>query len=210
MTRPARQAHKRSIVKRKTTRSRLEVETRRAQLLELGLAVFSARAYDEVSIDELARDAGISKGLLYHYFPTKRDFYVAALELAAAKLLVQTMPPEDASTPAEQVRRGLEAYLEFVSGHAPAYLALMRGGIGSDPEVSAIVERTRATLVGRIQKAMPTERATPTVDVALRGWIGFVEVTTIDWLTNRSIGRSDLVRLASGVLFGAIRVASEG
>ena len=61
-------------------RARLEVDERRAQLMKLGIELFAARAYDEVSIDELSRMAGISKGLLYHYFPTKRDFYVATVQ----------------------------------------------------------------------------------------------------------------------------------
>src|SRR5580765_6635428 len=71
-------------------RARLEVDERRAQLVALGVELFAARSYDEVSIDELARAAGISKGLLYHYFPTKRDFYVATVEEGATQLLART------------------------------------------------------------------------------------------------------------------------
>ena len=68
-------------------RARLDVDARRRQLLALGTALFGSRPYDEVSIDEVARTAGISKGLLYHYFPTKRDFYVATVREAAAELV---------------------------------------------------------------------------------------------------------------------------
>jgi AcrR family transcriptional regulator len=203
-----REAHKRPA-KQRASRERLAVEQRKAQLLELGLAMFSAQAYDAVSIDEVAREAGISKGLLYHYFPTKRDFYVAALELAAAKLLVQTTPSDDGASPTEQVTRGLEAYLDFVAKHAGAYLALMRGGIGSDPVVAEIVEATRATFVHRLREAMPPELGAPIFEVVLRGWLGFVEAITLDWLANRTVGRRDVVRLASGVLFGALHVARE-
>ncbi len=68
-----------SATKLEPTRARLDVEERRKQLVALGNELFSKRTYDEVSIDELARAAGISKGLLYHYFPTKRDFYIATV-----------------------------------------------------------------------------------------------------------------------------------
>jgi AcrR family transcriptional regulator len=72
------------------TRTRLEVEQRRAQLLTLGQELFSSSTYDELSIDDIARAAGISKGLLYHYFPSKRDYYVATIRVAAGELLHQT------------------------------------------------------------------------------------------------------------------------
>ena len=67
-------------------RSRLTVDERREQLVRLGVDIFSERPYDEVSIDEIAAAAGISKGLLYHYFPSKRDFYVAVVRHGAAQL----------------------------------------------------------------------------------------------------------------------------
>ncbi|MEM7676524.1 MAG: helix-turn-helix domain-containing protein, partial [Myxococcota bacterium] len=73
---------------------RLQLDQRRQQLLELGLRLFSERAYDDVSIDDIARAASISKGLLYHYFPGKRVFYVATVRAAAAQLLSRIVPDE--------------------------------------------------------------------------------------------------------------------
>src|SRR5579871_4236367 len=86
----------RRMVRRAKRRVRLETDARRAQLLVLARRVFSDRSYDEVSIDDLAREAKISKGLLYHYFPTKRDLYVAALRVIADDLLarVRAIPRE--------------------------------------------------------------------------------------------------------------------
>src|ERR1700761_1882537 len=102
------------------TRSRLEVDARRAQLLRLGIDLFAARAYDEVSIDELARSAGVSKGLLYHYFPTKRDFYIATVQEASKQLLELTETP-DTMPPLDRLRASLDAYLDYVDAHAQAY-----------------------------------------------------------------------------------------
>src|SRR6476646_1304931 len=125
-------------------RVRLETDARRAQLLQLARAMFSDRSYDEVSIDDLAREAKISKGLLYHYFPTKRDLYVAGLHEIADELVqrVTAMPVD--LPPAERVRAGLDAYLDHISKHSRAFVSLMRGGIGSDPEVVQVVESVRA------------------------------------------------------------------
>jgi AcrR family transcriptional regulator len=183
-------------------RARLDVDERRAQLLALGLAMFSERSYDEVSIDDLARAAGVSKGLLYHYFPTKRDLYVAALE-EAARRLVDAITTDQSGTPEEQLRRGLSTYLDFVERHGQAYVALMRGGIGSDPEVAAILETTRQTFGERVLEQVPHELKLPLVQIAVRGWIGFVEATSIDWAAHRTAPRDELVELLAGVIFDA-------
>src|SRR5688572_2802564 len=114
-------------------RQRLDVDERRAQLVELGLSHFGGKAYDEVSIDDIAQAAGISKGLLYHYFPTKRAFYVACVRSAAAHLFAMTETPED-TPPLERLTRGLDAYLDYVRAHRRAYATLMRSGAAVDRE----------------------------------------------------------------------------
>ena len=130
-------------------RVRLDNDARRAQLLLLAKKSFSDRSYDDVSIDDLAREARISKGLLYHYFPTKRDLYVAGLREIADELVdrVHAVPVD--LPPAERVRAGLDAYLDHISQHARAFVSLMRGGIGSDPEVASVIEGVRRRLSER-------------------------------------------------------------
>jgi AcrR family transcriptional regulator len=182
-------------------RARMDNDARRAQLLALGLSVFSTRPYDEVSMEDIARAAGISKGLVYHYFPTKRHFYVAALREAARQLLAETEP--DASEPPEErLRKGLSGYLAFVEKHARAYATLMRGGVGVDKQVTAVVEKTRAAFVERFFSAPElTGLATPTLRLAVRGWIGFVEATALEWLERRQVPREELLELWTRVLF---------
>ena len=106
-------------------RVRLDNDQRRAQLLELGKRAFSDRAYDDVSIDDLARVAGISKGLLYHYFPTKRDLYVAGLREIADELVEAIVRVPVSLAPIDQVRTSVDAYLEHVMRHSRAFVALM-------------------------------------------------------------------------------------
>jgi len=184
------------------------VDERRAQLLALGLSIFSERSYDEVSIDEIARAAGVSKGLLYHYFPTKRDFYVAALRATAKELLDTTLASHAEGSVDERVRKGLATYLDFVERRGNAYVALMRGGIGSDPEVAAVLEETRIAFLGRIMAELPPGVESQLVRTALRGWIGFVEAASIDWVARRSVPLAQIVRLAQVLLFDALRAAA--
>lgn len=195
------------VHKREETRVRLDVEERRKQLVALGIELFAERTYDDVSIDELAHAAGISKGLLYHYFPTKRDFYVATVRAAAAQLVERTnvAPQVD---PAERLRAGLDAYLDYVITHAGSYSALLRSGVGADAEVARIVDETRETLCARMVEGIPIEARGPKVRLALRGWLGFVEAATLDWLdAKRRVSREGLRDLLAAVLLRAVESA---
>ncbi|HEX4446934.1 MAG TPA: TetR/AcrR family transcriptional regulator, partial [Polyangiaceae bacterium] len=108
-------------------RARLDVDERRRQLVALGTQLFSTRTYDDVSIDEVARTAGISKGLLYHYFQTKRDFYVATVREAAAQLMARTQTPMQMNA-VDRLRTGLDAFIDYVADHGAAYEGLLRSG----------------------------------------------------------------------------------
>lgn len=189
-------------------RARLEVDERRAQLLALGLTIFSDRAYDDVAIDDIARAAGVSKGLLYHYFPTKRDFYVAALREAAKALIEQTIGADTGGKEGERLQRGLTTYLDFVEKRGGAYVALMRGGIGSDPEVASILENTRVAILEHIVALLPPGMDGPLATTALRGWIGFVEAASIDWVARRSVSLAEIVELAHAALFDVLMRAA--
>src|SRR5213592_847374 len=89
---------------------------------------------DQVSIDAIARAAGISKGLLYHYFPTKSDFVVAVLRQARDEL-ERRMAPDQALGPAERLDGTIDAFLGFVEDHATGYLAVVRAHGGDDEAI---------------------------------------------------------------------------
>ena len=108
-------------------RARLSTDARREQLVALGIDIFSERPFDEVSIDDIAAAAGISKGLLYHYFPSKRDFYVAVIRSAADEMQALT-EPDPALEPRERLAAALERYLEYVETHARGYATVLRAG----------------------------------------------------------------------------------
>lgn len=187
MARPARQPAP-------PARSRLAVDARRTQLLELGLRLFVDVPYEELSIDAIARAAGISKGLLYHYFPSKRDYYVETVRLAADRLLQETELAPEGAPSLDHLSAGLDVYLDFALRHASAYRALMRGGggIGSDPDIAAIVDDTRGALLARIRDRLGLAADDALLRAALRGWIGFVEVTSLDWLDRQEPERAVL------------------
>ncbi len=188
--------------------SRLPLDARRQQLLELGLALFSTRPFEEVSIDVIAQEAGISRGLLYHYFGNKRAFYVAVVE-HAAELLLEALTFTPGAPPLELLRRGLEAYLTFVEERAEAYTAIFQGGSGADAEVLAVAQRTRETLIERIRRqlGLTDGQRSPLLELALRGWIGSVEATCMAWVRRREVARPVLLVLLTQTLLRHVEAA---
>ena len=187
---------------------RFSVEERRRSLLVLGLGLFSSRPYDEISIEEIARTAGISKGLLYHYFPSKRDFYVECLKAVKHKFLIDT-EPDPTLHHMERLHASLAAYVDFVAGNEALYVALVRGAAGSDRELQAISEATRAESARRVIDALDLDEPEPdpAVRMAARGWVGFIEETTLDWLRNRDLDRDRLLAVQQQVLVHALEAA---
>jgi AcrR family transcriptional regulator len=189
-------------------RVRLDVDERRAQLLELGLNIFGSSDYESISIDDIAAKAGMSKGLLYHYFASKRGFYVAVIRHAAENLRASIDPGKEVA-PLERVEIAIKNYLDFVDDHSNAYVPLMRSGIGSDPEVYEIVEDTRLDLLKLLIEGMGATSPPPLVRLALRSWIGCVEAAALEWLDKKHVDRDVIVRLMRDMLVHAVVVATQ-
>lgn len=185
------------------SRSRLAVDERREQLVSLALELFSNKTYDEISIDEIAKAAGISKGLLYHYFPSKRAFYIAALERAAEDLLVKTeIEGHSGAQSPDDLREATERYLTFAEEHDTQYTFILRGGMAGDPQVQAIVNRIRDRFYERIMEGLNTDD--PKLRTAVRGYIGFVEAASLAWLDQRELSRTELGDLLVQVFVGTV------
>lgn len=183
--------------------ARLAPGARRAQLLELGRRLFLERPYDDLGMEEVAELGGVSKGLLYHYFPTKREFYMAVLNSAVDEM-IEIVTPQPGLAPEEQLRVALDGYMAYVEDHAAAYRAVLRGGIGSDPVVVAIADRFRDTAYALILTSAPGE-VTGQLPLAIRGWIGFVEAVSLEWLRTRTPSRPVLVELLIETLTAALQ-----
>lgn len=188
------------------SRKYLTRDTRRTQLLELGLTLFAKRAYEDVSIDEVAREAGMSKGLLYHYFGSKRGFFVEVVRSAAGELLAAIQPDPTLSGPAN-VRRGLLAWLGFVDVRADAYLALMSGGVPNGEGVGPLIDAVREEIVGHIIEGLGLRTVPPVFRTAARSWIGAVEAAACDWLAHRDTPAEQVADVLMASLFGAIVAA---
>jgi AcrR family transcriptional regulator len=205
-----RSTHARSDAKGAPRRTRLGVGARREQLLQIGANLFSERAYDDVWIDEIAAAAGVSKGLLYHYFPSKRDF-VSAVARAEIARIHELTEPDPGLPPEEQLRTSIDALLAYLEQHPAAFIAFHRGAFGADPDLRAIDAEGQARQVDRILGAMTGERQPPELlQLAVRGWAGFVEATILDWLeVGRSVPRDKVRTLLVSALASIVQASGE-
>jgi AcrR family transcriptional regulator len=188
-------------------RRRLSVDARRDELLRVGMELFSTRAYDEIWVEEIAARAGVSRGLLYHYFPTKRDFYVAVTRTAARDGL-KLSAPDPSLGPAEQLRAGVDAFVRYAEEHHHGFLTAWRGSLAGDPEVRAIGEEARQVHVARILNAVvPDADPPPLLRLAVHGWIVFAQDVIASWLADRAEPRDAVCDLLIGALTGVIAAA---
>ncbi|MCL8025086.1 TetR/AcrR family transcriptional regulator [Nocardioides bruguierae] len=162
-------------------RVRLSPEQRREQLLDLGVRLLGSRPLDQLSIDVLAEEAGISRGLLYHYFGNKHDFHAAVVRRSADELIARTEPPRTGE-PLERLRVSMAGYLDYVDASYAGYVSLVRSAAGGAEELRAIYEETRTVLVDRVFASRPALVADgPMARLAVRGWAAFVEESVLAW-----------------------------
>ena len=173
---------------------------RRAQLVAIGLELLPTTPVQELTIDEVARRAGISRSLLFHYFPSKRDYFVATLERAAQELQAVTAPSGE-GPPLEQLASSIDAFLGWIEEHSEAYGKLMQGAT-SVAEVHDLVEAVRRDTVERILAGIG--RAEPAARTAVTGWLWFMDGVCLDWIAHRSLTRSQLRDLLLRTLGGAL------
>ncbi|MGH3333347.1 MAG: TetR/AcrR family transcriptional regulator [Nocardioidaceae bacterium] len=172
-------------------RSRLTADDRRRQLLGIGLSKLVVKPISDLSIDEVAAEAGISRGLLFHYFPTKRDFYLACVAAAGRRILRRTAPDPDAA-PDEQVRDMVRLFTQQIERRREFYLSLVRGTGGGDVGVAEVVDTIREGLTGRVLSSLSLDdppldgpSAGPSAGAWARpvvhAWWAYVEDRAIAW-----------------------------
>src|SRR5262249_54174163 len=141
---------------------------------DLGADLFTRYAYDELSMSRIAKEAGISKALLYHYFPSKEAYFAATLEKAAAELEERTRPDES-KEPLEQLSGSLDAYLGWVEDYEDSYTKMIRSA-GAVPEVRTMLDRVRGETARRIVDGIRgDEPETPVLRTAVAGWLWFMD-----------------------------------
>ncbi|MFF0554933.1 TetR/AcrR family transcriptional regulator [Streptomyces sp. NPDC020472] len=173
-------------------RRRMGVEERKQQLIGVALELFGHRSPDEVSIDEIAAAAGISRPLVYHYFPGKQSLYEAALRRAADELAARFVEPPHGPLGA-RLLRVMGRFFDFVDEHGPGFAALMRGGpaVGSST-TNAMIDEVRQAAYEQILAHLAVEEPGARLELVVRSWVSLAESTALLWLDGRRVPRAEL------------------
>src|ERR671915_1757456 len=160
----------------------------------------------ELSMARIAREAGISKALLYHYFPSKQDYFVATLQQAAEEVRRRTEPDPELP-PAQALGGSLDAFLAWIEENEVAYRKLVESA-GSVPEVGALIDEVRDRTSARILEGIGAgDPPPPRLRAAARAWLWFMDGAIMDWLEHRDLERGELRDLLLGTLAGAMTAA---
>ncbi|MDL4816061.1 TetR/AcrR family transcriptional regulator [Actinomadura opuntiae] len=188
-------------------RAAREGGARRRAILDAASRLFADRPYDALSIDDIAAEAGVAKGLIYYYFGSKRGLFLAVIG-AAAQALNALAEEFGGHSPADRLVRTLDGFLWWAGAHRSAFQTITSGGVGVDAEVLELHRASRKRLLAAMSTGLigsPTPR--PALRVALEGWLSFVEGATASWLEGGDLSREDVRDLAVRVLGGVLKAA---
>lgn len=162
-------------------RTRLAPDERRAQLVALGVAALVDRPLESLTLEHLAAQAGVSRGLLFHYFGSKKGLHREVVTVARDSMLRATEPVRDLD-PVDRLRDTLTRIVQFVRDHRATFFSLVRGAASGDKEVREFVEQARGVQADRLI-AVFLELGVPDSEllrIALRSWVAFAEETLVE------------------------------
>ena len=189
-----------------TQRRRLEPAARRESILAAARTVFIANDYADASMEAVAKQAGVTTGLVNHYFGTKRGLYLAVIEDLAAGLPAMVRADTEDLPLAAMVDRNMNAFLDAFERNEEAWSMLLgaQGGAGRDPAVSAIVARARDATVMRMAANHAGDEPSEELLLALRAFQGAAETAATEWLRRGRATREQVHELLTRTLISMV------
>jgi AcrR family transcriptional regulator len=174
---------------------------RRAAILDAALGVFAERGYHAASIDEIAREAGVSKALIYEHFASKQALWASLLDAQVAEIFRRLAAGAATAQPGEvRLRAGVDAFLTFVEERRGAWRMLFREA--ADPEVMAFLDRVRSQVAGVVAALIAAEPATASegeadpeqaIEMLAEQLVGAVQALANWWADHQEVPREVLV-----------------
>lgn len=168
--------------------SRLDPDERRRELLVFGQDYFAHNRFDSLSMNELAKRAGVSKGLLYHYFGNRRGYYLSTMSFTIDKII------EVVGVRSDHDSRSLrELLLDLTDYFATTKYFYVMSTLSGDADVRNEIERARAVIIARVLELRAMTVNSAIGATVIRGWQVFCESAIFDWLTSDTISQTLLV-----------------
>lgn len=179
---------------------RLSPEQRREEIMAVGLEVFASAPFSEFSVHEIARRAGVSRALFYHYFPTKQDL---AREIVAYEISqVEQLAGE------ENVDSIISAYISYVAQRPMGYRALHVGALTSDPVIAKAIRASQEHFEAVLMMLLGLSPSSPEAQFTLRIWTNLMIATCLEWLDRPEISREHVVAKMTSALHALLPASS--
>jgi AcrR family transcriptional regulator len=177
---------------------------RREAILDAARTAFAETGYHETSLDAVAERAGVSKALLYEHFSSKRELYVAMLEMHVHELVERIAGAVAAAEPGEpRMRAGLEAFFGFVEERRGAWRIMFRNA--GDPDVEVRLDRLRDEVAAAIAQLMSEEaerkgldfpKLPQMVEMIAQQLVGAMQSLADWWDLHRQVPKDEVIQAA--------------
>ena len=162
------------------TKRRMRGPERKAQLLAVARRVFGRKGFHGVSMDDVAKEAGVTKPILYDHFSSKEALYLSLLDVDAEALEERIRSALSAPTGnRERIRQSFQAYFDFVDEHAEGFRLLMQETVGAEDEFRSKVGQVRERIFKEVSDLIVRESKgridRADADTVALGLVGMVE-----------------------------------
>lgn len=181
-------------------RRRLEPDARRAQILSVAVRLFGERGYAGVSTTDVARAAGVARGLVNHYFGTKKDLYLEVIRvmLTVPEVAIAGLPDGDLPTRVDAI---VTWFLDVVSRHSRSWLAaITAGGMAGDTDVDRVITEAVDVAADAVLTAVGRSGTGPAQHAMARSYVGLAVSTAREWLQRGVLTRAQVHRLLAATL----------
>jgi len=191
-------------------RTRLSPEERRKQLIALGVQALADRPLEEITIESLAADAGVSRGLVFYYFSSKTGLH-HDIVAAARDSLMRATEPRPELAPEARLHDTLDRFVTYAREHRSTFYSLVRGAASGDADVREIVDEVRGAQAERLAVMFDELgiRKSPRLTVALRSWVALAEQALVDGAMHDGIDREELLAFLEGSCLAVVRLSGE-
>lgn len=184
-----------------------QAEKTRQNLLNTAVRLFSEKAYSDVAVADIAKEAGVAHRLIFHHFSNKRGIYLEAIEQAAIEL-DNAFEVDPALPPAEQMRSALAGHLQFLATNRGLALRLVLGGRGADPDAWKVFESTRGQAIIKASVVMGLDPENPAVRMTARAATGAIDEVCVFWLENdQPFPLSSVIDTVITIIIGTLAAA---
>jgi AcrR family transcriptional regulator len=188
-------------------RRRLAPDDRRQALINSALKLFNAHPYDEVSVDDIAADAGMSRPLVYHYYGGKAGVFITALRQTGDDV-VAAVAKAGMNDPENWLTAGLTAFFDHIQANPIGLTALLRHGSLTGGEDRQVLDQIRDRILKLILFKLEPPSDSPVLQSVLRGWLAMVETMGRGWLRQGKPTREELEALLPELLRAVLGTAA--